>query len=273
MGYNGSMSILSVDKLTKSFGEKRAITEVSFDITPGSITGFLGPNGAGKSTTMNIIMGFIKPNAGEVRVFGQPVVVSSPKTRQNIGFLSNSSQLDRNLTVAQGIEYYGNVGGKYEPGYAHELAKRLSLDISQKIGGLSTGSYQKTALVIALMHKPKLLILDEPTNGLDPLVQAEFNKIIRDFKNAGSTVFISSHILSEVQGLCDEFIFIKKGRIEAQLKRADLLKETSQVITVNTTDKNHQKVVKYLSENKVAHSIDSPGLDEIFMKYYGDDSA
>lgn len=267
------MSVLRVDKLTKSFGGKEAITEVSFDITEGSITGFLGPNGAGKSTTMNIIMGFIGATSGQVRVFDQSVKVDSAQTRTNVGFLSNSSQLDHSLSVAQDIEYYGNLGGAYDRQYVEELARRLKLDTSQKISGLSTGNYQKTALIIALMHKPKLLILDEPTNGLDPLVQAEFNKIIFELKESGSTVFISSHILSEVQEICDEFIFIKNGRIVAQLTRADLLDGTDRIVTVKTTPENHDKTMKYLSENKIEHHIDGKDLDGVFMKYYGDDNA
>lgn len=268
-----SMSILHVDKLTKSFGGKEAIIDVSFDITEGAITGFLGPNGAGKSTVMNIIMGFIGATSGQVRVFNQAVSANSPETRKNLGFLSNSSKLDHSLTVAQEIEYYGNLGGKYNQSYVEELIERLQLDVTQKIGGLSTGNYQKTALVIALMYKPKLLILDEPTNGLDPLVQAEFNKIIFELKESGSTVFVSSHILSEVQEICDEFIFIKNGRIAAQLTRADLLSSTDKIVTVKTTSENHDKTMKYLSENKIEHHVDGKDLDGVFMKYYGDDNA
>lgn len=267
------MSILHVDKLTKSFGAKAAVTDISFDITEGSITGFLGPNGAGKTTVMNIIMGFIGATSGQVRVFDQVVTVGSAQTRKNVGFLSSSSQLDHSLTVAQDIEYYGNLAGTYDRDYVQELVRRLKLDTSQKIGGLSTGNYQKTALIIALMHKPKLLILDEPTNGLDPLVQTEFNKIIFDLKKSGSTVFISSHILSEVQEICDEFIFIKNGQIATHLTRADLLNSADKIVSVKTTPDNHDRVMKYLNENKIEHHIDEKDLDGVFMKYYGDDNA
>lgn len=267
------MSILRVSQLTKSFGEKEAISEVSFDITEGSVTGFLGPNGAGKSTTMNAIMGFIGATSGEIEIFDQPVSVNSPNTRRNVGFLSNSSQLDHSLTVAQEIEYYGSLGGEYDQDYVKELTDRLKLDVGQKIGSLSTGNYQKTALVIALMHKPKLLILDEPTNGLDPLVQAEFNKIIFDLKKSGSTVFVSSHILSEVQEICDEFIFIKEGRIVAQLTRVDLINSTDKTIIVRTTSSNHDRVIGYLKENDVDYRFENGDLDDLFMRYYGDDDA
>lgn len=267
------MNVLKSTRLTKLFNEKVAISDVSFSITPGSITGFLGPNGAGKSTTMNIMLGFIKASHGTVQIFDKPVTINSPLSRADVGFLSNSTRLDRNLTAAQEIEYYGNLGGKYDRQYVARLIERLKLDASQKIGGLSTGNYQKVALIIALMHKPKLLILDEPTNGLDPLVQAEFNKIITELKEAGSTIFISSHILSEVQELCDEFIFIKDGKIAAQLKREDLQNDSAKVISVKTNKKNHEKVMKFLRDNKIEHEIGAGDLDEIFMGYYGDDNA
>lgn len=266
-------SILRIENLSKSFGGKQAIADVSFSITEGSITGFLGPNGSGKSTTMNLIMGFIKASSGRVQVFDTDVVMGSAATRRRVGFLSNSSQLDRSLTVAQSIEYYGAIGGAYEGSYVAELVQRLKLDTSQKIGGLSTGNYQKVAIVVALMHRPKLLILDEPTNGLDPLIQAEFNKIIFELKEAGSTIFISSHILSEVQELCDEFIFIKNGRIAAQLTRSELLGSANKVVTIKTTSKNHDEVIKYLQDHTIEYAVGSEDLDEIFMKYYGDDHA
>ncbi len=267
------MNVLQVKRLTKSFNRKIAIENLTFNITPGSITGFLGPNGAGKSTTMNIMMGFIRPSEGSVRIFGKSVIIDTPATRTQVGFLSNSTKLDKNLTVAQEIEYYGSLGGKYDNDYVDTLSKKLKLDMSLKIGNLSTGNYQKVALVIALMHKPKLLILDEPTTGLDPLIQTQFNKIILDLKKSGSTIFISSHILSEVQELCDEFIFIKEGKIVAQLKRADLKDISGKIITIKTNDKNHKKIMKYLKDNKIKHSVGGGSLEDVFMGYYGGENA
>ena len=268
-----NMNVLTVERLTKTFNDKVAVDDASFSITEGSITGFLGPNGAGKSTVMNIIMGFISATDGTVSIFGEKVSVDTPTTRQQIGFLSNSSKLDRGLTATQEIEYFGKLGGEYDHEYVDSLVRKLKLDTSQKIGGLSTGNYQKVALIIALMHQPKLLVLDEPTNGLDPLVQDQFNKIILDFKKKGSTIFISSHILSEVQELCDEFIFIKDGRIAAQLTRKSLLGSSNRSLVVQTTEKNHRKLLKYLKENEFTYREKDGDIDEIFMEYYGDDDA
>lgn len=263
-------TILRVSNLTKVYKGKPAINRVSFTVTPGSITGFLGPNGAGKSTTMNILLGFIGATKGTATVFGKTVTVNSPMTRRHVGFLSNSSRLDAGLTVAQEIAYYGHLAGGYDNEYVAHLTKRLQLDVSQRIGGLSTGNYQKVALVIALMERPKLLILDEPTNGLDPLVQSEFNKILMELKASGSTIFISSHILSEVQELCDEFIFIKSGTIIAHLTKADLQKKSAKTISVTVTRRNQAVLAKFLRDNHISYRIEAENLDEIFMKFYED---
>lgn len=267
------MNVLRVEHVTKTFRTHTVLSDISFSVTAGSVTGFLGPNGAGKSTTMNIIMGFISATNGTAYIFDDKVGINTPKTRKQVGFLSNNIQLDRNLTGAQEIDYFGKLGGTYDSVYVESLITKLKLDTSKKIGKLSTGNYQKVALIIALMHRPKLLILDEPTNGLDPLIQAEFNKIILELKAAGSTIFISSHILSEVEEICDEFIFIKNGSIAAQVTKASLQSNSSQNITVKTTPKNHDKVMKFLDDNNIDHNIEAGDLDEIFMKYYKDDNA
>jgi len=299
------MGAIRTKNLTKKFGQNAAIKNVCIDIIPGSITGFLGPNGAGKSTTMNILMGFIKATSGYAYIFGKEVSVSNPATRKHIGFLSNSTALDGSLTVRQELEYFGRLGGNYDPDYTSELVKKLNLDLTKKISSLSTGNYQKVALVIALMGKPKLLILDEPTNGLDPLTQAEFNRIIFDLKDSGSTIFISSHILSEVEELCDNFIFIRGGEIVAAKTRAELAESSQKFITIETkhssklSDELHRTfghaaqfkpssdgvlsftlsgdfkpLFKILAKYKITNiTIEASSLEDSFMKYYEDDHA
>ena len=267
------MSVIRTTKLTKTFQSVRAISDVDIDITPGAITGFLGPNGAGKSTTMNILVGFIAASSGEAWLFDEKVSVGNAAARRDVGFLSNSTALDKSLTAAQEIEYFGHLAGGFDKKYVAELTKRLGLDATQKIGKLSTGNYQKVGLVIALMHKPKLLVLDEPTNGLDPLVQAEFNKIILDLKESGSTIFISSHILSEVQELCDEFIFIKRGKIVAQLTKRELLARSHDNLTVRPSAKQREKLLAFLKQQGIVYKIDQVDLEAEFMKYYEDDHA
>ena len=267
------MGVIRTIKLTKEFGPVAAILDVDIDITPGAITGFLGPNGAGKSTTMNILMGFISASSGEARLFDEKVSVGNARARRDVGFLSNSASLDKSLTVAQEIGYFGHLAGGYDRNYVSELVDRLGLDVTQKIGKLSTGNYQKVGLVVALMHKPKLLVLDEPTNGLDPLVQAEFNKIILELKESGSTIFISSHILSEVQELCDEFIFIRRGKIVAKSTKSELMMRSQDSLTVKPSPKQRAALLEFLKKQGINYKVNQVDLESEFMKYYEDDHA
>lgn len=270
------MNAISVQNLSKSFGRKngrvKALDNATFKVRKGSITGFLGPNGAGKSTTMNILLGFIGATSGLAQIFDQNISIDAVKTRANVGFLSNDFALDTTFTVGQELEFLGNMSGGFDEKHARNLAGRLKLGWNAKIGSLSTGNYQKVALISALQHRPKLLILDEPTNGLDPLVQAEFNQMIRELNQTGSTIFISSHILSEVSELCDEFIFIKNGQIAAQLTKREIDAEAGQVLTVKPTRENRKKVLDFLKENHVDYSVETGDLERTFMEFYEPDS-
>lgn len=256
------MNVIEVDKLNKRFGKVKALTDVSFSVPSGTVTGFLGPNGAGKSTTMNILMGFIKPDSGKVKIFNE-TVTPNLKARNRIGFLSSNMSLDRTLTIEQELCYFAKLSG-VSPRYGLSLAKGLKLDTKSKIRNLSTGNHQKVALIVALLAKPKLLVLDEPTNGLDPLVQTQFNKLIHNLTASGTTVFISSHILSEVSELCEHFIFIKKGKIVAKVTKDELLSQASETITIKSTPEN----LKLLKTNKVGYKVEAANLEKVFMSYY-----
>jgi ABC-2 type transport system ATP-binding protein len=217
---------------------------------------------------MNILLGFIAASSGQATIFDQNVSVSAVATRRDVGFLSSNIALDSTLTAGQEIEHFGWLGGHYDADHVKELAQKLDLNLGQKIGKMSTGNHQKVALVIALMNRPKLLILDEPTNGLDPLVQAEFNKIILELKRSGSTIFISSHILSEIEELCDNFIFIKQGRIVAQLTKKELSSHSSEVITIAPRKGDKTRILQLLDKNKVTYKVTSGDLESTFMQYY-----
>ncbi len=188
--------------------------------------------------------------------------------------MSNSTKLDKNLTVAQEIEYYGSLGVNYNNNYVDMLSKKLKLDMLFKNWKIEYRKLPKSCSCYCLDAQTKTFdLLDEPTTGLDPLIQTQFNKIILDLKKSGSTIFISSHILSEVQELCDEFIFIKEGKIVAQLKRADLKDISGKIITIKTNDKNHKKIMKYFKDNKIKHSGGGGSLEDVFMGYYGGENA
>ncbi|MCL1929891.1 ABC transporter ATP-binding protein [Candidatus Saccharibacteria bacterium] len=260
-------TVISLKKLTKKFGQVEAVKNVNLEIKTGTIVGFLGPNGAGKSTTMNILMGFISATSGEARLFDQRVSVSNIKPHFDIGFLSSGMVLDKSLTARQEIEYFGHLARGYNKRHVEKLAERLSLDLDAKISKMSTGNHQKVALILALMKQPDLLILDEPTNGLDPLVKAEFNKIILETKARGATVFISSHVLSEINELCDEFVFIKKGRIVAKMTKEELGKQSGEVMTIQL-GKNRKKIIELLEKQGVQYEITANDLEGTFMQFY-----
>jgi ABC-2 type transport system ATP-binding protein len=263
-------TVISLKKLTKKFGPVTAVKDLNLEIQSGSVVGFLGPNGAGKSTTINMLLGFISATSGKATIFGQEVSVGNVKPRLDIGFLSNNTALDKGLTVEQEIKYFGHLHGKLNKKYADELAGRFKLDLHAKIGKLSTGNYQKVALVLALMSKPDLLILDEPTNGLDPLVQAEFNKVILEMKANGTTVFISSHILSEINELCDSFVFIKSGKIIAKLTREELNAKSGETLSISL-GANRKKVLEILNHNKINYELKTNNIEDVFMGYYRDE--
>jgi ABC-2 type transport system ATP-binding protein len=259
--------VIEVRGLEKRFGAVRALEKVSFEVRKGSIVGFLGPNGAGKSTAMNVLLGFLNKTAGTAKIFGENVSVSNSEIHKRIGYLSANMSLDDTLTAGQELEYFGNLKGVYNEKEIKDLAGKLGLDLKAKVGSLSTGNHQKVALIIALMGAPELLILDEPTNGLDPLVQDEFNKIILDLRDKGSTIFISSHILSEVEELCDEFVFIRGGKIVGRRARDDLKKSEEKQIVVSAKD--FGKVEKFLKEQKIKFTASrASNLSEEFMSYY-----
>lgn len=271
------MNAIEIQDLSKVFGRGKnkvtALNKINFTVKQGSITGFLGPNGAGKSTTIDTLLGFINPTGGKIMIFGRNVDVNSVDTRRGVGFLSNNMALDKTMRVSDELEYFGYLSGRYDKLQVAHLAKRLGLDLRAKIGDLSTGNYQKVGLVIALMNRPRLLILDEPTNGLDPLVQDEFNKIIVQMRDAETTIFISSHILSEISAICDQFVFIRDGEVLAQLSADELAQKSSKTLRISVTSQNSASIENLLLKNNVKYDVESGDLERVFMQLYGEASA
>jgi ABC-2 type transport system ATP-binding protein len=206
-------AVIRTEQLTKSYGPHRGITELDLDVEEGAIFGFLGPNGAGKTTTMRVLLDLIRPTSGRAEVFGIETTADPVAIHRRIGYLPGEFDLYDRLTGADTIAYFANLRGGVDAGYVAELIERLDLDPSRRFKEYSKGNKQKVGLVVALQHKPDLLILDEPTSGLDPLVQQTFFGMVREARAEGRTVFLSSHIIDEVDRTCDRVAIIREGRL------------------------------------------------------------
>lgn len=207
------MNVIETEKLTKSYGRHRGIIDVDLAVQEGEIFGFLGPNGAGKTTTIRTLLDLIRPTSGVARVFGIESSTDPVAIHRRVGYLPGEFTLYDRLTGAQHLEYFANLRGGVDRAHQAELVERLDLDPRRKFNEYSKGNKQKVGLVVALQHRPELLILDEPTSGLDPLVQQSFFAILKGAVAAGATAFLSSHILSEVEKTCDRVAIIREGRL------------------------------------------------------------
>jgi ABC-2 type transport system ATP-binding protein len=217
-------SVIHTEKLTKWYGTHRGIIDVDLDIAEGEAFGFLGPNGAGKTTMIRTLLDHIRPTSGRAEIFGIDTTVDPVAIHKRLGYLPGEFVLYDKLTGGQTIEYFANLRGGVDKAYQAYLIERLDVDPSRKFREYSKGNKQKIGLVVALQHRPELLMLDEPTSGLDPLVQQAFYSVIREAKAEGRTVFMSSHILSEVERTCDRVAIIREGR-PVKVDRVEALRD------------------------------------------------
>jgi ABC-2 type transport system ATP-binding protein len=298
-------AIIEVEHLTKSYGSKRGIIDVSFQVEEGEVFGFLGPNGAGKTTTIRTLMALLKADAGTARITGLDCWQQSVEIKKLVGYVPGEPALDPNLTGGQIFEYFGHLRGGIDQAYLKQLIKRLDLDPTRKFRQYSTGNKRKVVLIQAFMHRPRLMILDEPTSGLDPLNQQEFDRMVKEAREAGSTVFLSSHILSEVEQMCTRVGIIREGQLArvggvAELKDikrheviitfaesvpAEAFKTLDGVENVEAqadgrtlrlaVSGGQDAVVKKAAQYSVVTlTSHEPSLEDIFLRYYqGDDLA
>ena len=295
-------SIIEVEALTKSYGGKRGVAGVSFAVAEGDAFGFLGPNGAGKTTTIRLLMALLYPDGGRATVAGLDPWKQAVEVKRLTGYVPGEPALEPDLTGGQIIEYFGNLRGGVDRAYQKQLIERLDLDTSRKFRQYSSGNKRKVVLIQAFMHRPKLLVLDEPTNGLDPLNQQTFAQMVREAREWGATVFLSSHILSEVEQLCGEVAIIRDGEIVrsgsvAQLKDIKHyvitltfetpvaseafagLEGVSQVEPVGggqglqlVMQGSPDAVVKAAAQHPLLSlTSHEPSLEDIFLRYYGGD--
>jgi ABC-2 type transport system ATP-binding protein len=208
-----NVAAIETHGLAKNYGEVWGVIDLDLRVEDGEIFGFLGPNGAGKTTTIRLLMDQIRPTRGRASVFGKDCQVDAVEIKRMVGYLPGELALWNNLTGRQTLTYLGNLRGGVDPKVVNEMAGRLQLDLDRKFREYSRGNKVKVGIVQALMHRPRLLVLDEPTAGLDPLNQQEFFRMIAEAREAGTTVFLSSHILSEVERSCDRVGIIREGRM------------------------------------------------------------
>lgn len=243
---NSQQPTIEISKLSKKYDRNKnfALHELSLKIYPGEVYGFLGPNGAGKSTTIRLLMDFIRPTEGHASILGYDTLKDSLMVKRNVGYLSGDSDMYLKMSGRKFLKYMGELQPAISKKYIAELTSRLKADLNKPLGSLSRGNRQKIALIQALMHQPKVLILDEPTSGLDPLMQDEFYLLIKEAKQRGATIFMSSHILSEVQKVCDKVGIIRSGKLVSEQSIEELAVEAAQTFVIRFTGKPPMKDLK-----------------------------
>jgi len=216
--------VIQTEKLTKYYGNSRGIEEINLSVKEGEVFGFLGPNGSGKTTTIRILLDFIRPSSGRARLFGMDAHADSIRIKSRIGYLPGEYGMYEKMKAGDYLQFLGSLRSDEKPPMKDKLIELFDVDISKRIKSFSHGNKQKLALVQAFMHDPGLLVLDEPTNGLDPLIQQRFYELILELKESGKTIFFSSHILSEVERICDRVAILREGKLVALHKISDLKK-------------------------------------------------
>ena len=289
------MNAIEIKNLTKVYGKNRGIQDINISVKEGEIYGFIGPNGAGKSTTIKTLLNFIYPTSGEALIFGMDSVKESEKIKEYVGYVPSEVRYYDDVKVKDIIKYAQSFYPKSKKEYVDRICNELELDMNKKMGELSLGNKKKVAIAQSLINNPKLLILDEPTNGLDPLMQKKLFNILIEEKEKGNTVFLSSHNLVEVQNLCDRVCVIKEGKIvdiieidksktELKLKVTLSSSDITDDIVLNLSDKildkngklytfiyskNIDSLVKELANYKIDELlIEKENLEDAFLNYY-----
>jgi len=290
------MNVIEIKNLTKNYNKSRGIIDVSFDVKEGEIFGFIGPNGSGKSTTIRTLLELIHPTSGGAKIFGKDCISNSPEILKEVGYLPSEVFYYDGMKVIDLLNYSASFYKKDCSKRIKELSEIMDLDLNRKIDELSYGNKKKVGIVQALLHQPKLIILDEPTGGLDPLMQQKFFDLLKEENKKGATIFFSSHVLSEVQRICDRVAIIKEGRIIKVEKMSEINDSNYKRLKIDAKDKLDDSYFQIdgtqdLKVNGNIHSfmfkgdindilskitsikvnniwIDELDLEEIFLHYY-----
>jgi ABC-2 type transport system ATP-binding protein len=245
-------AVIETQKLTKFYGRHRGIIDIDLAVEEGEAFGFLGPNGAGKTTMIRTLLDHIRPTSGRATIFGIETTADPVAIHRRLGYLPGEFALYDKLTGGQTIDYFANLRGGVDRSYQARLMERLDFDPSRKFKEYSKGNKQKVGLVVALQHRPELLLLDEPTSGLDPLIQQEFYAVIREAIAEGRTIFMSSHILGEVERTCDRVAIIREGQL-TRVDRVDALRDIA----------HHQVELSFVGEPPTAEFAALPGVSQV----------
>lgn len=286
--------------LGKSYGKFHALRDLDLEVAPGEVVGYLGPNGAGKTTTIRLLLGFAHPTSGRAEIFGHDCQRRKTQAHRHLAYVPGEASLWPELTGAETLYLLGRVQGRVDAAYRDELVERFSLDPSKKVRAYSKGNRQKVLLIAALMSRPDLLVLDEPTSGLDPLMEQAFRLSVAEARDAGQSVFLSSHILSEVEALCDRVGILREGRL-VEMGTLDQMRHLAELAVELTFDRpppdlarvpgvtrvvvdGHrallgvrgpiQPLLDALSGTNVQEFLSrEPSLEELFLAHYGPDEA
>ncbi|MFA5890547.1 MAG: ABC transporter ATP-binding protein [Actinomycetota bacterium] len=293
------MAVISIDALSKFYGSARGVVDLSLEVDAGEVFGFLGPNGAGKTTTIRTLLDLIRPTSGRAQVFGLDSHRDSVEIRKRVGYVPGEIKMYDRMTGLDFLRHLAALRGGVDWAHAMDLADRLDCDLDKMIKSLSHGNRQKVALIQAFMHRPDLVILDEPTQGLDPFAQQEFQRVIDDIRDEGQTVFLCSHVMPEVERLCHRVAIIREGRLAAVEEIADLKARSVRNVEIhfaspipsdafaNLPGVHDVSAAGGIVRLAVAGSVDAvikvaarhevvdifshePTLEEIFLAFYGD---
>lgn len=292
------MSIIHTEQLSRTYGRRVGVEGVDLEIGEGEIFGFLGPNGAGKTTAIRLLLGFLRPTRGRACIFGKNCWRESPRIKREVGYLPGDLRLYPWLTGRRALRIIGGVRGVDLADSGARLAERFGLEMDLRVERMSRGTRQKLGIVLALAHRPRLLVLDEPTSGLDPLMQLELARCLRELASAGHTVFFSSHTLSEVESLCDRVAIVRAGRVVADETLASLRARARRTVELvfhdepaaaaaampnflqscrrrgrtwlGELDGPSRPLVQWAAEQQAIDdvAISQPDLESLFRKYY-----
>ncbi|PTX61272.1 ABC-2 type transport system ATP-binding protein [Melghirimyces profundicolus] len=292
----GKENVICMNDLTKYYGQHQALDRLNLEVEKGTVYGFIGPNGAGKSTTIRILLGLLKPTSGSAFILGKDVIKKGAVIRRHVGYLPSEVHYYERMKVRDVLNYALSFYPDADRSRLEYYLDLFEVDPKKRVKNLSLGNKKKVAIIQSLLHDPDLLILDEPTSGLDPLMQGVFFNVLKEEKEKGKTIFFSTHILSEVEKICDRFAIIRQGQIVATKDVESIRKQVMRILKVEYPAQDriphieheqivkrevHDHIVRYYVQGKInevlrqiVHDelndirVEEPSIEEIFMDYY-----